>query len=77
MLSDQCLREMDGLPDASGKQIIRPGTDKKYIKYILVLHYRRWNDGLNAGTPLKDMPEMPGAFDPSKLPQDEEGEEEK
>jgi hypothetical protein len=69
MLADQCLREMDGFLEASGKQVIRPGTDKKYIKYILVLHYRRWNDGLGA-TPLKDMPEMPGPFDPTKLPPD-------
>jgi hypothetical protein len=69
MLADQCLREMDGYLDANGKAIIRPGTDKKYIKYILVLHYRRWTDGLGKGaTPLKDMPEMPGAFDPSKAP---------
>jgi hypothetical protein len=75
MLADGCLREMDGFLEASGKQIIRPGTDKAYIKYILILHYRRWNDGLGAGTPLKDMPEMPGPFDPSKLPADTPGQE--
>jgi len=70
MLADQCLREMDGFLDAQGKQPIRPGTDKNYIAYILRLHYRRWNDGFGS-TPLKDLPEMPGAFDPSKLPPDE------
>ncbi len=64
MLADQCLREMDGYLDAKDKQVIRPGADKKYIKYILILHYRRWNDGLGS-PPLKDMDEMPGAFDPS------------
>jgi len=76
MLGDQCLREMDGFLDASGKQIIRPGTDKKYIKYILVLHYRRWLGGMPPGAQgLKDMAEMPGPFDPSKAPPspDEEG----
>jgi hypothetical protein len=78
MLADQCLREMDGYLEANGKAVIRPGTDKKYIKYILVLHYRRWTDGGGKGaTPLKDMPEMPGPFDPSKAPPqpDEEDEE--
>jgi len=76
MLADQCLRGMDGFLDARGKQIIRPGTDKKYLSYILVLHYRRWTDGLGGGTPLKDMPEMPGAFDPSKLPPEDPDEQE-
>jgi len=60
MLADQCLREMDGWLDAKGKQIIRPGTDKKYVQYILRLHYRRWLEV------LKDMPEMPGPYDASK-----------
>jgi len=69
MLGDQCLREMDGFLDANGKQIIRPGMDKKYIKYILVLHYRRWLGGMPAGAQgLKDMAEMPGPFDPEKAP---------
>ncbi|HEX5135434.1 MAG TPA: hypothetical protein VFY93_00550 [Planctomycetota bacterium] len=76
MQGDGCLREMDGFLEASGKGIIRPGTDKKYIKYILILHYRRWLGGMPAGAiGLKDMPEMPGPFDPSKAPAapDEEG----
>jgi hypothetical protein len=67
MLADQCLREMDGYLDSHDKGLIRPGTDNKYIKYILVLHYRRWLDGLGS-TPLKDMAEMPGPFDPTKSP---------
>jgi hypothetical protein len=71
MLADQALREMDGYLDAHDKGIIRPGTDKKYIKYILVLHYRRWNDGLGS-RPLKDMDTMPGPFDPTTM-QKEEG----
>lgn len=71
MLADQCLREMDGYLDAKNKGILRPGTDRKYIKYILILHYRRWNDGLSS-QPLKDMDEMPGPFDPSKEPPDKE-----
>ncbi len=75
MLADQCLREMDGYLDAKDKAIIRPGTDKKYLKYILVLHYRRWKDGLGS-QPLKDMESMPGAFDPTKMPKEEGGEDE-
>jgi hypothetical protein len=76
MLADECLREMDGYLDSVGKPIIRPGTDKKYIAYILRLHYRRWNDGLAPGaTPLKDMAEMPGPFDPSKMPKQEGGDD--
>jgi hypothetical protein len=77
MLADQCLREMDGYLDAKDKAIIRPGTDKKYLKYILVLHYRRWNEGMGS-TPLKDMDTMPGAFDPTTMQKDpgEEDEEE-
>lgn len=75
MLADGCLREMDGFLEASGKQVIRPGTDKKYIKYILLLHYRRWNDGMGS-RPLKDMETMPGAFDASKLPPDSGEEDE-
>jgi hypothetical protein len=66
MLADQCLREMDGYLDSKGKAWIRPGTDRKYIKYILILHYRRWNE--LGSTPLKDMAEMPGPFDPSRAP---------
>lgn len=64
MLADQCLREMDGYLDAHDKAPIRPGTDRKYIEYIVRLHYRRWLDGMGS-TPLKDMEEMPGAFDPA------------
>ncbi len=67
LLADQCLREMDGYLDAKGKACIRPGTDWKYIKYILILHYRRWCDGLG-GTPLHDLDAMPGPFDPQKAP---------
>lgn len=63
MLADQCLRQMDGYLDTKGKAWIRPGTDWKYIKYILALHYRRWCDGLGS-TPLKDLDAMPGPFAP-------------
>jgi hypothetical protein len=56
MLADHCLREMDGYLDEHGKQVIRPGTDRKYIAYILRLHYRRWVEV------LAEMPEMPGPF---------------
>lgn len=62
MLADQSLREMDGYLDGKDKQWIRPGTDRKYIKYILILHYRRWTDGLGS-PPLKDVDKMPGPFD--------------
>jgi hypothetical protein len=70
MLADQCLREMDGYLEGHGKQVIRPGTDKKYLSYILRLHYRRWVEV------LKDMDEMPGPFDPSKVPEGEGAPEE-
>jgi hypothetical protein len=56
LLADQCLREMDGYLDSRGKAPIRPGTDRKYIDYILRLHYKRWLQV------LADMPEMPGPF---------------
>jgi len=65
-LGDECLREMDGYLESKGKQPIRPGTDKKYIAYILRLHYRRWKEYLH------DKPEMPGAYDPTQE-YDEEG----
>jgi len=55
-LADECLRTMDGFLDSKGKQPIRPGTDRKYIRYILRLHYRRWMEH------LKDLAAMPGPF---------------
>jgi hypothetical protein len=58
-LADECLREMDGYLESKMKPPIRPGTDKKYIVYIIRLHYRRWKEALEA------MPEMPGPYDPS------------
>lgn len=67
MLADQCLREMDGYLDAHDKAWIRPGAERKYITYILRLHYRRWVEGMGSAS-LKDMHEMPGPFDPSKVP---------
>jgi hypothetical protein len=60
-LADQCLREMDGYLDEHDKAPIRPGTDKKYIDYILRLHYRHWLDGLGS-EPLRDRDGMPGPF---------------
>jgi len=53
-LADECLRAMDGYLDAKDKGVIRPGTDKKYVTYILRLHYKRWNEV------LKDLDTMPG-----------------
>ena len=60
-LADECLREMDGYLDAHDKAVIRPGTDKKYIEYILRMHYKRWMDGCGS-PPLKDLERMPGPF---------------
>jgi outer membrane biosynthesis protein TonB len=65
-LADECLREMDGWLTSKQKAPIRPGTDKKYITYIVRLHYRRWKEKLEA------MPEMPGPYDPSVEYKDEE-----
>ncbi|MHC4549612.1 MAG: hypothetical protein ACYTEZ_12640 [Planctomycetota bacterium] len=45
-LADECLRGMDSFLDSKGKAPIRPGTDRKYIQYILRLHYRRWKEVL-------------------------------
>jgi hypothetical protein len=70
MLADQCLREMDGFLDSHAKGVIRPGTDKKYLAYVMRMHYKRWDEV------LKDMPEMPGPFDASKAPAEEGGAEE-
>ena len=75
MLADLCLREMDGYLDANDKAPIRPGTDKEYITYILRLHYRRWTDGMKKSTPLKDLDQMPGAFDPSTAKSGDDDEE--
>jgi len=69
-LADECLREMDGYLNSKDKGVLRPGIDKKYITYILKLHYRRWNEK------LKDMAEMPGPYDPSKAYENEGGDEE-
>ena len=58
-LADETLREMDGYLTAKGKTMLRPGSEKQYIGYICRLHYKRWQQK------LKNMPEMPGPFDPS------------
>jgi hypothetical protein len=58
-LADECLREMDGYLTAKGKSTLRPGSEKRYIQYICRLHYKRWSQK------LKEMPEMPGPFDPT------------
>jgi len=55
-LADECLREMDGYLTSKEKQPIRPGTDRKYIQYILRLHYRRWTET------LQQMAAMPGPY---------------
>lgn len=66
-LADECLRLMDGHLTAKNKAVLRPGNERKYIGYILILHYRRWVETLSK------MPEMPGPFDPSQ--EDGEGKE--
>jgi hypothetical protein len=58
-LADECLREMDGYLESKMKPVIRPGTDKQYIVYIIRLHYRRWKEKLEM------MDTMPGPYDPS------------
>lgn len=45
-LADETLRRMDSYLDDKGKSTIRPGSEKKYIRYILRLHYKRWKDVL-------------------------------
>jgi hypothetical protein len=47
MLADQCLRRIDPYLDDHGKALLRPGTDAKYVRYILRLHYRRWTEALS------------------------------
>jgi hypothetical protein len=57
--ADECLREIDGWLTSKQKAPIRPGADRKYIAYIIRLHYRRWREK------LQHMDEMPGPFDPT------------
>jgi len=59
-LADGCLREMDGWLTAKHKSTLRPGSERKFIRYILRLHYKRWVQTLSK------MPEMPGPFDPTQ-----------
>jgi hypothetical protein len=58
-LADECLREIDGYLTAKQKATIRPGTDRKYIVYIIRLHYRRWTEV------LQHMADIPGPYDPA------------
>ncbi len=60
MLADGVLREMDGYLESKSKGLLRPGTDKKYISYILQLHNKRWMKTLSK------LAEMPGPYDPTK-----------
>lgn len=46
-LADECLRQIDPYLNDKGKAPIRPGTDAKYVRYILRLHYRRWTEALS------------------------------
>jgi hypothetical protein len=46
-LADECLREIDPYLNEKRKALIRPGTDAKYVVYILRLHYRRWTEVLS------------------------------
>ncbi len=47
MLGDNCLREIDPYLNAFNKTVLRPGASKRYIVYILRLHYKRWMTDLN------------------------------
>ncbi|MGQ0612485.1 MAG: hypothetical protein ACT4PV_01875 [Planctomycetaceae bacterium] len=58
-LCDEALREMDGWLSAKGKSVLRPGSEKKYIAYIIRMHYKRWK------TDLEKLDKVPGPFDPS------------
>jgi hypothetical protein len=48
-LGDSALREIDPYLKDKGKTVIRPGTDLKYARYILRLHYKRWKTVLAPG----------------------------
>jgi hypothetical protein len=41
-LADECLREIDPYLNDKHKSVIRPGTDAKYVVYVIRLHYKRW-----------------------------------
>jgi len=60
MLGDRTLRLMDGYLDSHGKAVIQPGADRKYVRYILRLHYKRWVQHLS------QMDELPGPYDPDE-----------
>ena len=47
MLGDNCLREIDPYLNAFNKTVLRPSASKRYIVYILRLHYKRWMTDLN------------------------------
>ena len=66
-LGDECLRGMDGYLNAKAKGVIRPGSDKRYIRYILRLHFKRWKQV------LKGMAKMPGPYDPAMQQPEEDG----
>ncbi len=57
-LADETLREMDGYLNLYTRPVVRPGTSKRYITYILRLHYRRWVKELSA------MKKLPGPHSP-------------
>ncbi|MHC4135862.1 MAG: hypothetical protein ACYTDU_10440 [Planctomycetota bacterium] len=48
-LADECLRQIDPYLAEKGKVALRPGTDLKYVRYILRLHYRRWVEVVGKG----------------------------
>ncbi len=58
-LCDEALREMDGWLNAKNKSVLRPGSEKKYIAYIIRMHYKRWK------VDLEKLDKMPGPYDPS------------
>lgn len=60
MIADQALRQMDGYLDRMQKSVIRPGSDRKYITYILRLHYKRWTQVLS------ELDTLPGPYAPDQ-----------
>ena len=54
MLADETLRRMDGYLDSHDFSTIRPGTDKKYVVWILKWHHKRWLTGSVRSEPCRE-----------------------
>jgi hypothetical protein len=59
-LADMCLRAMDGYLEEHNVQPLRPGTGRKDVEFVCILHFKRWIQV------LKDLDEMPGPYDPAR-----------